>query len=77
MGFDQKGELIFRVKQATTGKWNVMEVGFKKPLASFNNRKDASEYAYDLAAMKTGSRVEIFDEHGVHTNVDVPGITTH
>jgi hypothetical protein len=63
MGFDQKGSLVFRVKQGNTGKWNVMEVGVEKPLASFDTQNDASEYAFDLASTKDGSKVEIFNEH--------------
>ena len=62
MGFDQKGTLVFRVKQANAGKWNVMEAGVEKPLASFDTQKDASEYVFDLACTKDGSKVEIFSE---------------
>lgn len=65
MGFDQKGVLVFRVKKSKSGEWNVMEAGIKKPLASFETRKDASEYAYDLAETRDGSKVEVFDEQGV------------
>jgi hypothetical protein len=60
----QKGSLVFRVKQGTTGKWNVMEAGIEKPLASFDTQNDASEYAFGLAGMKDGSKVEIFSEKG-------------
>ena len=65
MGFDQKGSLVFRVKQGNTGKWNVMEAGVEKPLASFDTQKDATEYAHDLGSAKDGSKVEIFSERGV------------
>jgi hypothetical protein len=64
MGFDQKGSLVFRVKQGNTGKWNVMEVGVEKPLASFDTQKDATEYAHDLSSTKNGSKLEIFSERG-------------
>jgi GGDEF domain-containing protein len=64
MGLDQKGSAVFRVKQGKTGKWNVMEAGVEKPLASFDTQNDASEYAFDLASTKAGSKVEIFNEHG-------------
>lgn len=67
MGLDQKGSAIFRVRQGTTGKWNVMEAGVEKPLASFDTQNDASEYAFDLASTKDGSKVEIFNEHGAQT----------
>ncbi len=64
MGFDQKGSLVFRVKQGKSGQWDVMEIGIEKPLASFDTQKDASEYAYDLASAKKGSTVEMFNERG-------------
>ena len=64
MGLDQKGSAVFRVKQGKTGKWNVMEAGVEKPLASFDTQNDASEYAFDLASTKDGSKVEIFSEQG-------------
>lgn len=61
---DRNGSLIFRVKQGNTGKWNVMEASFEKPLASFDTQNDASEYAFGLASTKDGSKVEIFSEQG-------------
>jgi hypothetical protein len=64
MGFDQKGFLVFRVQQDNAGKWNVMEVGVEKPLASFDTQMEATEYAHDLGSAKDGSKVEIFNEHG-------------
>ncbi|MHB1141222.1 MAG: DUF2188 domain-containing protein [Sulfuricaulis sp.] len=65
MGFDQKGFLVFRVKQGDAGKWNVMEAGIEKPLASFDTQKDAIEYAHDLGSTKDGSKLEIFNERGM------------
>jgi hypothetical protein len=64
MGFDQKGSSVFRVKRGNTGKWNVMQAGIEKPLASFDTQDVASEYAFELASTKDGSNVEIFDEYG-------------
>ena len=64
MEFDQKGSLVFRVKQGNAGKWIVMEAGVEKPLASFDTQKDASEYVFNLASTKDGSKVEIFSEYG-------------
>lgn len=49
MGFDQKGALVFCVSPLDNGKWDVFEQGFDKALASFDNRKDACDYAEDLA----------------------------
>lgn len=62
---DQKGSLVFRVKQGNTGKWSVMEAGIDKSLASFDTQNDASEYALGLAGTKDGSKLEIFSEQGV------------
>lgn len=78
MGFDQKGSLIFRVKQGNAGKWNVMELGVENPLASFDTQKDASEYVFVLASTKDGSKVEIFSEQGVQlAEVKVEIISEH
>ncbi len=59
MGFDQKGTLVFRVARGNDNKWNVNETGFDKPLASFDNEKDARTYADDLAKTKPGSKVVV------------------
>lgn len=64
MGPDRKGALVFRVQQGNTGKWNVIEAGIEKSLASFDTQNDASEYAFGLASTKDGSKVEIFSEQG-------------
>jgi hypothetical protein len=64
MGFDQKGSSVFRVKRGNTGKWNVMQAGIEKPLASFDTQNVACEYAFELASTKNGSNVEIFNERG-------------
>lgn len=74
MGFDQKGNAVFCVRPAaagqdSNGRWNVLEEGFDKPLASFDDRDDAIEYAQDLADTKDGSRVKIYDEDGESSSV--------
>jgi hypothetical protein len=68
MGLDQKGTPVFTVKPGPTGQWNVMEEGFDKPLASFDDPEDAREYAQGLADTKEGSRVRVFDENGDEKN---------
>lgn len=55
MGFDQKGTAVFCVMPGDAGQWNVLEEGFDKALASFDDRDDAIEYAQDLAETKDGS----------------------
>lgn len=62
---DQNGSLVFRVMRGNPGKWNVMEAGIEKPLASFDTQNDASEYAFGLACMKDGSKLEIFSDDTV------------
>lgn len=64
MGFDQKGTSVFCVKPGRSGQWDVLEEGFEKPLASFDEQEDAVEYARDLADTKDGSAVRIYDEAG-------------
>jgi len=64
MGFDQKGTSVFCVKPGRTGQWNVLEEGFEKPLASFDDQSDAMEYAQDLADTKEGSQVRVYDKDG-------------
>jgi Uncharacterized protein conserved in bacteria (DUF2188) len=62
MGFDQQGTVQFSVARGTSGQWHVFEQGFDEPLASFEGRDDAMEYANDLAQQKEGSRVVLADE---------------
>ena len=59
MGFDQKGDIVFRVSLGKSNKWDVNEKGFDKPLASFDTEKDASIYANDIAKTKKGSKVVV------------------
>jgi hypothetical protein len=59
MGFDQKGSLVIKVQQGVNGQWDVNETGFEKPLATFENKDKAIEYANDIARTKGGSRVEL------------------
>ena len=59
MGFDQKGDIVFRVVFGSNNKWDVNEKGFEKPLASFDTEKDACAYAYDIAKTKKGSKVVV------------------
>ena len=59
MGFDQKGDIVFRVSRGANSQWDVTEKGFDKPLASFDSEKDACSYANDLAKTKQGSKVVV------------------
>ena len=57
MGFDQKGTPVFCVTEGKSGEWQVSEEGFEKPLATFQSRDEAEEYARDIARTKEGSIV--------------------
>lgn len=59
MGFDQKGDIVFRVCRGANSQWDVTEKGFDKPLASFDSESDACNYANDLAKTKQGSKVVV------------------
>ena len=58
MGLDHKGTPVFCVGKGKSGKYDVCEKGFEKPLASFDSEQDAKKYANDLAKTKEGSKVE-------------------
>ena len=62
MGFDQKGETVFKVALGKNNKWDVSETGFDKPLASFDTEADARNYAEGLAKTKQDSTVEHKDK---------------
>lgn len=49
----------FIVKAGRSGQWMVLEEGFDKPLASFDDKADAMEYAQSLADTKEGGTVEV------------------
>ena len=74
MGFDQKGTAVFCVMPGDAGQWNVLEEGFDKALASFDDRDDAIEYAQDLAETKDGSKVKLYDEDGQSSSVQDRGL---
>ena len=57
MGFDQQGDIVFHVSRGKDSKWDVTELGFDKPLASFDTEQNACDYAHDIAKSKQGSRV--------------------
>ena len=59
MGLDEKGDNVFRVSRGANHQWDVSEMGFDKPLASFDTEEDACTYANDLAETKPGSRVVV------------------
>jgi len=52
------GQVVFTVKKSTGGAWAVCETGFEKPLAEFDVRDDAVEYARGIAATKPRASVD-------------------
>lgn len=70
MGLDQRGSPVFSVVAGKSGQWDVIEEGFEKSLASFDEQEDAIEYAQDLADTKDGSTVKIYDEKGEESGAD-------
>ncbi|CAN5458458.1 hypothetical protein BH11PSE11_BH11PSE11_03390 [soil metagenome] len=59
MGFDQKGKVVIQVQPGANGQWDVNEVGFDKPLASFDDKEKAVEYAQDIAKTKGDTVVQM------------------
>jgi hypothetical protein len=62
MGFDQKGTVVIHVSQGEAGRWDVWEDDFENPLASFDDRQDACEYADKLTMAKEGATVVVVEE---------------
>ena len=54
----------FIVTPSETGKWDVKEDGFEKPISYFEKKMDAIEYATGLAKTKSSSQVKINNERG-------------
>ena len=48
----------FTVKQSEQGRWAVCEAGFERPLAEFDQRDDAIDYARGVAATKPRAIVD-------------------
>lgn len=49
---------VFTVRKSAQGRWAVCESGFEKPLAEFEERDDAIEYARGMAATKPRASVD-------------------
>lgn len=64
MGFDQKGSVVIRVSRAANDRWDVSEADFEKPLASFDDKQAACDYANKLTMAKEGATVVVMEEGG-------------
>lgn len=62
MGFDQKGTVVIRVSRGEAGRWDVSENEFEDPLASFDDKQDACDYANKLTMAKEGATMVVLDE---------------
>ncbi len=57
-------QIVFTVKKSLRGTWAVCETGFEKPLAEFEERDDALEYARGLAATKPRASIDAEGDEG-------------
>jgi len=62
MGIDQKGPVVFRVSRGENDRWDVSENDFDNPLATFDDKQDACDYASKLTETKEGATVQVMDE---------------
>jgi hypothetical protein len=62
MGFDQRGSVVIHVSPGENEHWDVWEDDFENPLASFENKNDACEYADKLTMAKEGATVVVVDD---------------
>lgn len=62
MGVQAKGIVVIRVTRSDQGRWNVMEADFEDPLAAFDDRQSACDYATKLSASKAEATVVLLDE---------------
>lgn len=62
MGIDQKGSVVFRVSRGGNGRWDVWENDFEDPLASFDSKEDACDYANKMTMAKEGASVVVDED---------------
>lgn len=76
MGTSSKGIIVIRVARNDDGRWNVLESDFEDPLAAFDDRESASDYANKLSASREETTVVILDDTapGDRGNPDRSGI---
>jgi hypothetical protein len=54
----RESSTVFTVKRSGRGRWAVCESGFEKPLAEFDERVDALEYARGIAGTKPRASID-------------------
>lgn len=57
MATQSDGHVIYTVKLAASGQWEVLQNGFSEAIASFRAKSDALEYAQRLAATKPSAEI--------------------
>jgi hypothetical protein len=62
MGTQAKGIVIIRVTRSDAGRWNVCESDFEDPLAAFDDRQSACDYANKLSTNMEAATVLLMDE---------------
>lgn len=55
---------VLTVKHSMVGRWEVCDTALEKPLADFDKRDDALDYARGIAATKPAASVQTFDQWG-------------
>jgi len=64
MGIDRRDSVVIRVARGRRGRWDVSEHDFDDPLplASFDDRQDACNYANSLTMTMEGAVIVVLDE---------------
>jgi hypothetical protein len=70
MGMQSKAIVVIRVTLLADGRWNVCESDFEDPVAAFDDRQSACDYANKLSANMEAATVLLLDE-------SVPGKPQH
>lgn len=61
---DQNEALVICISPGINGRWDVSKKGSEEPLASFDEKEDAYDYATKLTKSEQGATVLVEDEEG-------------
>ena len=56
------GVIVIRIARSEQGRWNVLESDFEDPLAAFDDRESACDYANKLSLGTDAATVVLLDE---------------
>jgi hypothetical protein len=75
MGIQPKGITVIRVARSGRGRWNVSESDFADPLAAFDDRQSACDYAAKLSTSREEATVVLLDDamHAYHGGMELAG----